>query len=163
MRRYSIAFLVTFGLLALAVPADADDPIQVARDIPYAEGSSVPTNVREKCTQLGTKLAASLEEFGAEYGVSVVLADELDTTAPGKVFRVEITNAVSGGNAFIGHRKSMSAKGELFVDGVSKGKADFRRDSGGGFGAGFKGSCSVLGRCSRTLGNDFAKWLKDQQ
>jgi len=32
----------------------------------------------------------------------------------------------------------------------------------GGFGAGFKGSCSVLNRCTKTLGKDFADWLKGQ-
>ena len=76
---------------------------------------------------------------------------------------VEITNAISGGNAFIGHRKSMTATAELFENGQSVDTATFTRNSGGGFGAGYKSSCSVLGRCTKALGNDFANWLKDRK
>ena len=50
---------------------------------------------------------------------------------------------------------------ELFVDGVSKGEKIYHRDSMGGFGAGYKGSCSVLGRTSKALGKDFSVWLKE--
>ena len=92
-----------------------------------------------------------------------MVVDEIDPKASGAVFQVEIVNIFRAGNAFIGHRKSMAARGELFVNSVSRGQVDFTRNSGGGFGAGFKGSCSVLARCSKTLGNDFAEWLKEQQ
>ncbi len=110
-----------------------------------------------------TRLATSLQQFAAKHGVATVVVDEIDPKASGAVFQVEIVNVFSAGNAFIGHRKSMAARGELFVNGVSRGQVDFTRNSGGGFGAGFKGSCSVLARCSKTLGNDFAEWLKEQQ
>ena len=56
----------------------------------------------------------------------------------------------------------MSVKAELFVNGQSKGYVNLTRNSGGGFGGGFKGSCSVLGRCTKALGKDIAKWLRDQ-
>jgi len=153
--------VVAVSLLASA-SAFAEEPIQIPREVPYRDITVVPTNVASECTALGEKFGTSLQEFTAKYGVDTVAVDEVDPSAPGRVLVVEITNVYSGGNAFIGHRKSMSAVGELFVDGQSQGQANFTRNSSGGFGAGFKGSCSVLGRCSRTLGNDFAKWLRDQ-
>ncbi len=79
----------------------------------------------------------------------------------GRNLVIEITDAVSRGNAFIGHQKYMEARAELFVDGVSKGEKIYHRDSMGGFGAGYKGSCSVLGRTSKALGKDFSVWLKE--
>ncbi len=147
----------------MATSSAAGDPIQVASKVPYLDETTLPTKIVSECTALGTKLAASLHEFSTKYGVETVLVDELDPRSEGRVFQVQITNALSRGNAFIGHHKSVSARGELFIDGESRGIANFTRDSSGGFGAGFKGSCSVLGRCSRTLGNDFAKWLRDQE
>ena len=41
-------------------------------------------------------------------------------------------------------------------------EVDFTRNSGGGFGGGYKGSCSVLGRCTKALGKDIAGWLRDR-
>jgi len=149
-------------LLAASIAnAGAEDAIQIPSDVPFTSEATVAENIRNECTTLGSRLAKSLEQFAAKYGVPTIVVDAADPNAPGRVLVLEITNVFSGGNAFIGHRKSMAARGELFEDGVSKGKVDFSRDSGGGFGAGFKGSCSVLARCSKTLGND-SKWLKEQ-
>lgn len=36
------------------------------------------------------------------------------------------------------------------------------RNSSGGIGGGFKGSCAVLERCVNTLGKDVDAWLKKQ-
>jgi chorismate synthase len=161
-------FLITSLAMLLALEssiasAGSEVAIQIPRNVPYASEATVAENVRNECTDLGTRLATSLQQFAAKHGVATVVVDEIDPKASGAVFQVEIVNVFSAGNAFIGHRKSMEARGELFVNGVSRGQVDFTRNSGGGFGAGFKGSCSVLARCSKTLGNDFAKWLKEQQ
>ena len=162
MRRLAtwIGFL-SFALLSTA-PELAAEPVQVPRSVPYAEDARVAENIKRECTTLGTKLATFLANSAAAKGLEVAAADAVDPQAPGRVFVVEITDVASGGNAFIGHRKSMSARGELFVDGVSQGDVDFTRNSGGGFGGGFKGSCAVLGRCTKALGQDLAGWLAEQ-
>jgi hypothetical protein len=143
----------------VAASATAGGPIKIPRDAPYYDWTMVPTSILNECPSLGTRLGASLQEFSAKYGVKTVFVEDVDPGAEGWVFQVQITNVYSRGNWFIGHRKSMAAKGELFLNGESQGIANFTRDSGGGFWGGFKGSCAVLARCSRTLGNDFAKWL----
>jgi hypothetical protein len=164
MFRLFISSLAMFLVLGSSIAsAGSEAAIQIPRDVPYADEATVADNVRNECTDLGTRLATSLQQFAAKYGVATVVVDKVDPNASGAVFQVEILNVFSAGNAFIGHRKSMAARGELFVNGASKGRVDFTRNSGGGFGAGFKGSCSVLARCSKTLGSDFAKWLEEQQ
>jgi chorismate synthase len=164
MFRTSIAPLVIFLMFGSSIAsAESESAIQIPRSVPYASETPVADNVRNECSDLGTRITTSLQQYAAKYGVATVVVDKIDPKAPGAVFQIEIVNIFSAGNAFIGHRKSMAARGELFVNGVSKGHVDFTRNSSGGFGGGFKGSCSVLARCSKTLGNDFAKWLKEQQ
>ena len=84
----------------------------------------------------------------------------MNTKGPGNMLKVEITSAYSAGNAFIGHRKSTAIRGELYDNGTLLASFTGSRVSGGGAWAGFKGSCSVLGRTVETLGQDIVAWLK---
>lgn len=154
--------MLAFLFVALAASAAAGDPVQIPRNVPYRDIEMIPANVVSECTTLGTAFGTSLEKHAAKLGIATVVVDEILPSTEGRVFRVQITELASGGNAFIGHRKSMTARGELFVNGESKGTVELTRKSSGGFGAGFKGSCSVLARCSNTLGSDFANWLAER-
>jgi len=156
------AFGVSVFLVATAASAGGG-PIQVARVIPYQDESRIPEKIVAECDELGEKLGRFVNEYATKYDVTMTQVDEVDPTSKGRVLVVEITDALSAGNAFIGHRKSMSAHAELFDGGVSKGSIDFTRDSGGGFAGGYKSSCSVLGRCTKALGKDIAGWLRDHQ
>ena len=94
-------------------------------------------------------------------GIEVNLADSVSTSAPGRNLVVEISDAVSSGNAFIGHRKFVEVRGSLWEDGKKIGSFRGQRSSGGGAFAGYKSSCAVLGRCVKTLGKDIAGWLSN--
>jgi hypothetical protein len=148
--------------LFVAAPAFAQS-VQVARFIPYAEDAEIQKKVREECSELNTQLASFTQESGRESGVQVQLVDAIDTSAEGRVLQMEIVDAVSMGNAFIGHQKYTRVRGVLFENGEQI--ADFRgrRNSMGGAFAGYKGSCSVLGRTVKALGKDIAQWLANPQ
>jgi len=137
-------------------------PIKVATVAPYQDESRIPDKILNECGELGGKLGRFVNEYATKYDVITTQVDQLDPKSGGRVLVVEITDAISAGNAFIGHRKSMSARAELFENGVSQGSVDFTRNSGGGFAGGYKGSCSVLGRCTKALGKDIAEWLRDR-
>ncbi len=156
--RRSAVLLFAFA----AAPAFAER-VQVQSSIPYAEDAEIANKVREECTQLNTQLAEFTQEFGRENGIEVQLVETLDTSAPGRVLQMEIVDAVSMGNAFIGHQKYSRVRGVLFENGQQI--ADFRgrRNSMGGAFAGYKGSCSVLGRTVKALGKDIAQWLANPQ
>lgn len=156
--RRSAALLLAFA----AAPAFAQS-VQVQSSIPYAADADIANKVRDECTQLNTQLAEFTQEFGRENGVQVQLVETLDTSAPGRVLQMEIVDAVSMGNAFIGHQKYSRVRGVLFENGQQI--ADFRgrRNSMGGAFAGYKGSCSVLGRTVKALGKDIAQWLANPQ
>lgn len=73
--------------------------------------------------------------------------------------KIQIEEAISAGNAAIGHNKFVVISG-----GVAKGKTEYysfdaARRSGGRYWGAYRSSCSVLGRIARALGKDVAHWL----
>jgi hypothetical protein len=138
------ALIITLLFVAVVPQSRADD-IKVARSIPYAEDAEIAGKIRREC-QIQTQLAEFIDVFGTKNGHSIQLLDAVDETMDGKVLVVEIRDAISDGNAFLGHRKSTSARGKLYENGELVGSFKARRNSMGGAFAGFKGSFSVLGR-----------------
>jgi hypothetical protein len=76
------------------------------------------------------------------------------------VLILEIVSAVGGGGGAWSGPKSVTVKGELREDGKVIGSFTASRFSGGGAWGGFKGTCSIFGRCIKVLGEDIAAWLK---
>ena len=169
--RIFLAFLLCVGLVAgcggggprqippTGTGQKVSGPILIQESPDYRPGS-VATNVRAECTDLGTKLTDFAVSYGAEQGVPIQKAARVTKNTRGSALVVEFTQVFSGGNAFIGHRKAVSIHAELYSNGVLVDSRDLTRQSGGGFGAGFKGSCAVLGRTVKALGSDIAAWLQ---
>lgn len=128
----------------------------VQRSVPFAEDAIVAGNVKRECA-VDTQLPDAVKRFAAGHRVDLV--DVLDTAAAPAALKMEIHDAQSAGNAWIGHRKSVTVKGGLFRDGRQVAKFIARRNSGGGFAGGFKGSCAVLERTVNALGKDIAEWI----
>jgi hypothetical protein len=153
----------TFACLLLAASASSlsfANPVTIQSNIPYAADARVAQNIRTECTKLGSQLAEFTQEFGKKSGVDVVLAASIDTNQKGRVLQIELTDAVSMGNAFTGHQKYSSARGTLYENGKKVASFEARRQSMGGAFAGYKGSCSVLGRTVKAMGKDISLWLK---
>jgi len=134
-------------------------PITIQNTVPYSPGNAIANNIKNECV-LDQQLADFIKESAAESGLELRGVDVIDTNGPGNILKLEITHAVSSGNAFIGHRKYTAIRGELFDNGKLLASFTGARNSGGGAFAGFKGSCAVLGRTVKALGNDIATWLK---
>lgn len=155
---------ISLLMIALTTACSAlAQPVKMVSVVPYAENSEIQKKVRNECTKLGSQLSEFTQQFGKEFGVEVELVDAINTQGEGRVLYVEISDAVSMGNAFMGHQKYTSVRGTLYENG--KKVADFRgrRNSMGGAFAGYKGSCSVLGRTVKVLGKDIAGWLKSPE
>lgn len=133
--------------------------IKVQSIIPYKKGAPIATNIKNEC-KINKQLSEFIEAYALGENVGVVRKASLKRKSKGKVLLVNITNAVSSGNAFIGHRKYVSIKGTLYNNGKKQASFTGTRFSGGGMWAGFKGSCSVLGRTVKALGSDVSLWLK---
>lgn len=131
---------------------------QVQRPVPYAEDNDISDAIKSEC-RLGEQLADFVKQYA---GGGVELVDQVDP-AHGRVLQLEIVDAVSMGNAWLGHQKYAKVRGTLWQDGARVAGFKARRNSMGGAFAGFKGSCSVLGRTAQALGEDIAAWLKAPQ
>ncbi len=158
-RRFAMASLAALSCVAgLGVARDAAaEPVIVAAAIPYDENADIQDKVRLECTELNAQLSAFIQEFARAKGVEITAGDATANT--GRVLRVAITNAISQGNAFLGHAKSSSARGTLYDNGTAVASFRATRNSMGGMFAGYKGSCSVLGRTVRAMGEDIGTWL----
>lgn len=136
----------------------ADDSIHIMASTPYSEDNRVAYKIIKECTALGDKLSSFTQSFAEKRGIKVVLDNSINSSS-GKVLQLEITNAVSRGNAFLGHSKFVAVRGTLWENGKRIASFDGQRTSMGGFAAAYKSSCSVLGRCVKALGKDIAAWL----
>lgn len=147
--------LCTSLLLCLAAAAAHADAVKVASNIPYAEEDTVSGNVKNECN-ISLSILEGIEN--ASPG-SVEKVESVNSKGPGRNLVMEITDAQSSGNAFIGHRKSVTAKGKLYEGGKLIGSFRANRVSGGGAFGGYKGSCAVIHGCGRAIGKDIAAWL----
>ena len=149
---------------AQAAPAQAvpvrSKVIHIGQSVPYSDLLMIDKAILTEC-QLPQQQAEFLEQAARRAGFDVVRDDAAAKAGKGRVLKVEITNAISSGNAFIGHRKQVVVKGSLLEDGKEIGSFRGRRSSMGGAFGGFKGSCSVLERCADALAKDITLWLKN--
>jgi hypothetical protein len=153
-----IGIALPLSLFALALgcalsASAAEDTIGIPKAVPIAESVDVSQAVRNEC-QLGEKVSTFLAQFASNVAVS-------DDTKTGRYLRMEITEVVAtGGGAWSGP-KWMTVKGTLLEN--DKAIASFRAkrfSTGGAFG-GFKGTCSIIGRCTKAIAEDIAEWLKN--
>jgi len=114
--------------------------------------------IKTECTISDTLLSA-LGESAARSGTTVVAGPVGADSGAGRSLQLEFVEAQSAGNAFIGHFKSAAVRGVLFEDGRQVATVLARRTTRGGALAGFKGSCTVLDRAARVIGEDLAAWL----
>ena len=145
---------------ATAAPAANTRLVVVGRDMSYVDVNSISRSVLNEC-QLPQQGAQLLISAMREAGFEPVIDDQAAQAGKGRVLLVQISNAVSGGNAFIGHRKQVDVRGRLLEDGKEVATFTGVRSSMGGAFGGFKGSCAVLGRCLETLSKDIATWMKN--
>lgn len=146
-------------ILIVACSAAQAETFTVPAEVMFSDGVAVSDAVENECT-LQTRLPAFIED-GARRGVDIVISDQPLDNVAGKVLRLEYTHILgTGGGAWSGP-KSVTVAGELWEDGELIGSFVASRYSTGGAFGGFKGTCSILGRCIKTLGVDIARWLED--
>jgi hypothetical protein len=140
---------------AAAVPADQGS-VRVLRTIPFDAGAA-SQKIQDEC-----KLQNKVPQFLDAYSERVELVDG-SLGKSGRTLELKISQVhAPGGGAFSGS-KSMTVEGVLRDNGREIGSFTATRYSGGGVFGGYKGTCSIVGRCAKTLGKDIADWLENPQ
>ncbi|PLY05904.1 MAG: hypothetical protein C0625_11245 [Arcobacter sp.] len=130
--------------------------IYIKNIIPYANGNRIADNIKAECT-INQQLAEFIKQYANEKGLKVEFKNKPKYNDLKLI--VEITDAMSSGGAFRGHNKYVTISGKLVKGKKSYGSFDAARISGGGFWGAYKGSCAVLGRTVKALGQDVSSWL----
>lgn len=157
MEKLSYGLLLTL-FAGAAAAADAVTTVVIPAEAKYSNKDAIDSAIVAECALPQRQielLTQALQKAGIEY----TLENEPKPKSGANVLHLEIAQAVSGGNAFVGHHKFVTVTGKLYQNGKDAGSFTASRRSGGGFGAGFKGSCAVLGRCAQAIGQDIARWL----
>ncbi len=151
--------LALVWVAVLLIPAHADEQgqlVTISWPIEFTETSGASDNVKAECT-LQTRLPQFIKDYAKK--MNVVLADDVTEETEGRVLQLEITGVLGfAGGAWSGP-KTVTVEGTLTENGEVIGTFVAMRYSGGGAFGGAKGTCSILGRCIKTLGSDIAKWL----
>ena len=153
--------ILTGLLLALSLGAQAQEPVKsvvIATDVPYSNPDVIDGAILKECA-LPNKVSEFMRAQFAAAGIEAKAVTDLKPDAGESVLMLEIAAATSAGNAFMGHRKSITVSGKLFHKGQQVAKFIGTRQTGGGMGGGFKGSCAVLNRAAEAVAKDTAKWL----
>jgi hypothetical protein len=154
MKHYILALV----LIAIPLAAGAQS-VQLQRPVPYSEDGDIADNIKQEC-RINEQLADFVQQSAKAQGVEVQFTPGPADKTAGRVLDLRITNAISMGNAWLGHQKATSVTGTLYENGVRIAGFKARRHSMGGAFAGYKGSCSVLGRTVQAIGEDIGGWLK---
>ncbi|MGV8960239.1 MAG: hypothetical protein ACOH1V_07605 [Stenotrophomonas sp.] len=145
------------SLLVLAWGNAAAEPVKMQRPVPLMEDNDISTAIKQEC-EIGERLAQFVQKYSKQ---PIEFSDAAPALDNGRVLQLEIVDAVAMGNAWLGHQKYTKVRGTLYQDGVKLASFKGRRNSMGGAFAGFKGSCSVLDRTIKGLGEDVAGWLEN--
>lgn len=158
----SAVFIARLALLtacaSLPLTSLAGGSITVSKQAPYAQKLSVPDAVRAECN-LPARVSEFVKESANKSHDKVVLADAVSAKTAGQALALKITGmSGAGGGAWSGP-KHVTVEGTLWENGKVKGTFTATRYSGGGAFGGYKGTCAILGRCVKEIGNDVGKWL----
>lgn len=143
---------------AASVATGRGPALVIAEQIPFAEDAMIREEIRNECG-LPAKLSQFIRENVSGYS-SRIYSDSAEAPSEAQKLNVEIYDVSGGGGGAWSGGKSVSIRGTLEQNGKVIGSFKGRRYSGGGMFAGFKGTCSIMGRCVKALGQDVAEWLR---
>jgi len=120
----------------------------------FAKKSRIALNIKKECN-LNNQMMDYLKVYGAKNNINFIVTKNIKSKK--NVLHITIDDAVSSGNAFIGHRKFVTISGKL-IDQGKRYSFKAARQSGGGFFGAYKSSCAVLGGSVKRLARDTAEW-----
>jgi len=157
---HKLMFVLLFTLFLTGnIVGQTVDTLVIPHKIEYAK-IPVRDKVRKEC-QLEEKIARFMVDYTKKNGTYSNIVREKPDSGDYHVLEAKITAAAgSGGGAWSG-AKSVRIEGTLKdASGKLIGNFSAGRFSGGGAFGAYKGTCSILGRCTKAIGKDVAQWLK---
>lgn len=144
----------------LAVVDDlTNKEVKIKSSTPFSEDAFIKASIKEEC-DIQKQLADYTKKYSNDNSVAIQIDDNANKDNSEYFLDLKIIDAISEGNAFLGHNKRTRIAGDLYKNGNKIATFKGQRHSRGGFGAGFKGSCTVLERTVQALGEDVSEWIR---
>ena len=151
-----LAAFMTACLVFSCVSLAQAETLTISQSIPFAEDSGASDDIKNEC-KFETRLPEYLKKE-AKRTFDIVLSEEPLEDAEGKTLSLIIANMYGlGGGAWSGS-KSAIVIGELKEGGEVIASMSLRRHSIMGMAP---GTCSILKRISKKMGEDIAEWLEE--
>jgi hypothetical protein len=151
-----LSAFMTVCLVFLCTSLAQAETLTVSKSIPFAEDSGASEDIKNEC-KFETRLPEYLKKE-AKRTFDIVLSTDPLEDAEGKTLSLIIANMYGlGGGAWSGS-KSAIVNGELKENGEVIASMSLRRHSIMGMAP---GTCSILKRISKKMGEDIAEWLED--
>ena len=131
------------------------DTVTISQNTPFADDSNVSDNVKREC-KIQERLPKYIKSYAKKH-TEVVLTTEPLESLQGKVLHLEFEHVFAPGGGGYSGAKSVAVVGELKEDGEVI--ASLTADRAALFGM-VPGTCSMLKRVAKKLGQDIGKWLE---
>ena len=141
--------------LTLAVAAHAEGEVTASKLTPFADDSGASDNVKREC-KMEERLPKYVKSYAKKHTTVSFTTDSLDD-AEGRVLYMEFSHVHAPGGGGYSGAKSVEVEGELRENGEVI--ASFTVDRAALFGMA-PGTCSMLKRATKKIGQDIAEWLK---
>jgi len=144
----------------VAIPTTGVGSLSIS-PVTFEEHLQLRDAVKNEC-QLLTKLPGFVKSY-ANSQYADITTESAKTKSGDHLFIqiVEITNSKKNLWTGQGVGQYIGVEGYLMKKGKKVASFKGRRATTGGFMGGYKGTCALLGRCTKALGKDIAVWLKN--
>lgn len=148
--------LTLFGLSA-NVLANEKNALNIQSVTFTKDTKAVNGKVRLEC-----KLIEKTKKYLVAYGKKHFEPVTTESKAVAGAYNISavIVGTVGAPGGALSGRKGATIKGTVTKNGKKVGSFEAFRSSGGGFGFGYKGTCSLLGKSVKRLGRDIAEWAR---
>lgn len=153
--------ILTAGLLAVASTAFAADKVLLELPVTYTADASVVQPVRQQCEiedKLTRHVGAALAKLNRSGSGTVASAAEAGDAS---VLNVQISHILGVGGGGWSGPKAVTIHATLTEKDGTQRKTRINRWSMGGFWGPFKGTCSIIERCTIAIGKDLQRWVRD--
>ncbi len=149
-----IILSITLLIIVVASPARAET-VTISQSTPFSETSGASDKVKQECDIQG-RLPKYIKSYAKKHTDVVFTTESLDSV-DGKTLYLEFEHVFAPGGGGYSGAKSVSVTGELKDNGEVI--ASLTADRAALFGM-TPGTCSMLKRVAKKLGQDIGKWLK---
>ena len=152
----SLRVVMIMSLAFVLTSLTQADTVTISKSTPFAENSGASDNVKKECG-IELRFPKYLKDYAKKH-TDVVFTTESLESAEGKVLYLEFEHVFALGGGHFSGAKSVSVVGELKENGEVIASLTANRAALFGI---KPGTCSVLKRTVKKLGQDIGNWLKE--